>query len=88
MYIILTYDINEKRVARVLKVCRKYLTRKQNSVFEGEITEATLVKLHSELEKIVDDSEDQVLYYKFRAERYVDKEIQGLSERDFDMLLL
>ncbi len=88
MYVLLTYDIAEKRVARVLKVCRKYLTRVQNSVFEGEITDATLIKLHKELEKIVDDSEDQVLYYKLRAERYMEKEIQGLEERDFDILLL
>ena len=32
--------ILEKRVAKALKICRKYLTHVQNSVFEGEVTQA------------------------------------------------
>ncbi|MEN2993717.1 MAG: CRISPR-associated endonuclease Cas2, partial [Thermodesulfovibrio sp.] len=45
MRVILVYDINEKRVSKVLKTCRKYLHWVQNSVFEGELTEAKLEKL-------------------------------------------
>ncbi|MEM3489884.1 MAG: CRISPR-associated endonuclease Cas2, partial [Nitrososphaerota archaeon] len=40
MYVILAYDIGEERVNKVLKICRKYLTWVQNSVFEGDLTEA------------------------------------------------
>ena len=39
MYLIMVYDINEKRVKKVLKIGRKYLDWIQNSVLEGEITE-------------------------------------------------
>ena len=38
MFIILVYDVGEKRVAKVLKICRKYLNWVQNSVLEGEIS--------------------------------------------------
>ena len=34
MFVILVYDVGEKRVAKVLKICRKYLTWVQNSVLE------------------------------------------------------
>ena len=39
MFIILVYDIDVKRVGKVLKKCREYLNWVQNSVFEGEITD-------------------------------------------------
>ena len=45
MYIILVYDIGEKRVGKMLKLCRQYLSWIQNSVFEGEITEVKLKAL-------------------------------------------
>ena len=45
MYVILVYDIGEKRVGKMLKLCRKYLNWIQNSVFEGEITEVKLEEL-------------------------------------------
>lgn len=34
----MVYDVNEKRVNKVLKIGRKYLNWVQNSVLEGEIT--------------------------------------------------
>jgi CRISPR-associated protein Cas2 len=49
MFVILVYDFSEKRVGKALKICRKYLTWVQNSVFEGEITIGNLKKLESEL---------------------------------------
>jgi CRISPR-associated protein Cas2 len=42
MYVILVYDFGENRVAKMLKLCRKYLSWIQNSVFEGEISEVKL----------------------------------------------
>ena len=35
MYVIVVYDVEEKRVAKVLKYLRSYLNCVQNSVFEG-----------------------------------------------------
>lgn len=45
MYVILVYDIGEKRVGKMLRLCRKYLNWIQNSVFEGEISEVRLKEL-------------------------------------------
>lgn len=45
VFVILTYDVNQKRVGKVCKVCKKYLHHVQKSVFEGEITEARLKQL-------------------------------------------
>ena len=52
MYVILVYDFGEKRVGKMLKLCRKYLHWIQNSVFEGEISE---VKLKELLQKMAEE---------------------------------
>ena len=53
MYVILVYDMGEKRVAKMLKHCRKYLNWIQNSVFEGEITEVKLKEMVANAKKII-----------------------------------
>ncbi|MEJ5287437.1 MAG: CRISPR-associated protein Cas2 [Candidatus Kapaibacterium sp.] len=80
MNAILVYDINEKRVGKVLKICRKYLTWVQNSVFEGEITEAKLYKLKCELLEIIDEEEDSIIIYTFHSSWYTQREILGISK--------
>ena len=37
-YAFVFYDVNEKRVQKVFKICKKYLSHFQYSVFRGEIT--------------------------------------------------
>lgn len=53
MYVILVYDCGQKRVGKMLKLCRKYLSWIQNSVFEGEISEVKLKELILKAEKIL-----------------------------------
>jgi CRISPR-associated protein Cas2 len=45
MYVIVVYDVGEKRVGKMLKLCRQYLCWIQNSVFEGALSEAKLREL-------------------------------------------
>ncbi len=80
MFIIAVYDVNHKRVAKVLKCCRKYLYWVQNSVFEGEISDANYKKLIIELNKIIHDDEDSVVFYSFRSTKYSSREILGLKK--------
>lgn len=54
MYVILVYDFREKRVGKMLKLCRRYLNWIQNSVFEGEISEARLKELLMKSGKFMD----------------------------------
>ncbi len=86
MFVILVYDVKEERVQKALKICRKYLTWVQNSVFEGEITEAKLRILKDELKEILDENYDSVIIYKFRTKQYYERETIGIdkpSHEDF-----
>lgn len=80
MYLIMVYDINEKRVNKVLKTGRKYLNWMQNSVLEGEITKAKLIKLKGELKSIIEKEEDSVILYKLRTKKYFAKETMGMEK--------
>ena len=87
MFVILVYDFNEKRVAKALKKCREYLNWVQNSVFEGEITDANLVKLKHELEHIMKQNEDSIIIYQFRTTRYYEREILGTEKQGTSLIL-
>ena len=87
MFVILVYDFGEKRVAKALKICRKYLHWVQNSVFEGEISKSNLTKLKKELENIMNPDEDSVILYQFLSQRYSKREIMGLEKGSIDFIL-
>lgn len=87
MFIILVYDIGEKRVQKVLKTNRKYLHWVQNSVFEGEISDADLIKLKFELHKIINEDEDSILLYLFRSTRYSQRESMGIIKGGQNLFL-
>jgi CRISPR-associated protein Cas2 len=77
MYLILVYDIGVERLPKVLNTCRRYLTWIQNSVFEGEITEANFLRLKHQLSKIIDDKNDSIVFYLLRTTAYLKKEVIG-----------
>ncbi|MDW7973443.1 MAG: CRISPR-associated endonuclease Cas2 [Thermodesulfovibrio sp.] len=87
MRVILVYDINEKRVSKVLKTCRKYLHWVQNSVFEGELTEAKLEKLKIELKKIINEDEDSIIIYHFRSTWYTKRETIGIKKGGEELII-
>lgn len=76
MYIILVYDVGQKRVAKMLKLCRRYLTWIQNSVLEGELTEVQLKQLKAEAKEIMKE-EDSLIIFSSKDERWLDKEVIG-----------
>jgi CRISPR-associated protein Cas2 len=86
MYIILVYDIGEKRVGKMLKLCRKYLNWIQNSVFEGEITESKLIELKIKASEIMQE-EDSLIFFKSRQEKWLEKEIIGLERNPLNQIL-
>jgi CRISPR-associated protein Cas2 len=71
MYVILVYDISEKRVAKVCNYLRRYLVRVQNSVFEGELTDRQFADVQYGLKHIIIKEEDTVRYYIFRSQDLV-----------------
>ncbi|MBU3181658.1 CRISPR-associated endonuclease Cas2 [Clostridium psychrophilum] len=85
MYVVLVYDISgnengQKTLGRVYKICKKYLTHIQNSVFEGEITPGQITKLNAELNKFIRKDLDSVIIFKSRNERWLDKEFWGIKD--------
>lgn len=87
MYIILVYDCGEKRVGKMLKLCRKYLNWIQNSVFEGEISEVKLKELKFKALKIMDDETDSLIIFTSRNEKWLNKEIVGCERSSTDNFL-
>jgi CRISPR-associated protein Cas2 len=87
MYIILVYDIGERRVQKMLKLCRRYLNWIQNSVFEGEITEVKLKQLKQEAKAIMDTETDSLILFKSREEKWLEKEIVGEEKNPIDNML-
>ena len=87
MYVILVYDFKEKRVQKMLKLCRKYLMWIQNSVFEGEISEARLKELLMQASSFMDKKEDSIILFKGRDKSWMDKEIVGKEKCETDIFL-
>ena len=87
MYVIAVYDCGEKRVVKMLKLCRRYLTWIQNSVFEGELTAVKLKELKIEAEKIMVKDEDSFIIFTSRQPRWMEKEIIGREKNSTDNFL-
>lgn len=87
MYVIAVYDVGQKRVGKMLKLCRKYLNWIQNSVFEGEISEVRLIELKQKAANIMDEETDSLIIFKTRQEKWLEKEIVGKERQNLDNFL-
>ncbi len=87
MYVILVYDFGEKRVNKMLKLCRKYLNWIQNSVFEGEISEARLKELLMQSDKFMKKDEDSIIIFSGPSQSSMDKRIIGKERSTIDIFL-
>lgn len=86
MYVILVYDVNQRRVAKMLKLCRRYLNWIQNSVFEGEITAVKLKELLVEAQGLMKET-DSVIVFKSRDEKWLDKEVYGPEKKPLETII-
>ena len=87
MHVIAIYDVGEKRVGKVLKLFRKYLTWIQNSVFQGDITKAKLEELKVKVLKIIDSDYDSVVFFVMRSDKVFNKQFVGKAFDPFDNIL-
>ena len=87
MYVILVYDMGEKRVGKMLKLCRRYLHWIQNSVFEGELKEIQLQELLHKAKQIMDEETDSIILFKSRNEQWLEKQIVGNEKNKLTMFL-
>lgn len=84
MFVILYYDVGQKRCVKMLKKCRKYLTWVQNSVFEGEISDSNYENMIGELNEVIKKhkDEDSIVIYKFRTMKYIKREVYGEDKKE------
>ena len=87
MYCILVYDMGEKRVVKMLKLCRQYLNWIQNSVFEGSISELQLKELIYKARQIMDTDYDSLIIFSSRNSKWLDKQIIGVEPNNLDNFL-
>lgn len=92
MYVVLVYDISledkgAKRWSAIFKICKKYLSHIQNSVFEGEISKVQLTKLQNELKPHIDKKLDSVVIFKSRQEKWLEKDFWGKDDNMTDFML-
>lgn len=62
VYAIVVYDMEADRTRYLRKLCRRYLTHVQNSVFEGEISKGDLEALRSRIKDILEPGESAIVY--------------------------
>jgi len=87
MYIILVYDIDAKRVGKMLKLCRQYLNWIQNSVFEGELSEVKLKELLHKAKAIMQQDYDSIIVFKSRQEKWLEKQVIGKEKNNLGNII-
>ncbi|MEM3362408.1 MAG: CRISPR-associated endonuclease Cas2 [Candidatus Anstonellaceae archaeon] len=88
MYLIVVYDVGEKRVNKIRILLKTYLTAVQNSVFEGELTEKQVFEMKEKIKKIIDLKFDSVRVYKIKTKKFVKKEVFGVCKGDSEEFII
>jgi CRISPR-associated protein Cas2 len=87
MYVVIVYDIDVERVNKVNKFLKIYLYWRQNSVFEGELSNSQLEEVKAGLKEIVDENIDSVLIYKFPSKKNFELEVIGIEKNPIENIL-
>ncbi len=73
-------ETGPKVLRNTFKICKKYLTHIQKSVFEGNLTELQLMKLKRELNNYIRSDQDSLIIFKSRDEKWLVKEFMGIND--------
>ena len=72
-------DGGPRVLRRVFKICKRYLSHVQKSVFEGELTAAKLAALKRELKKWIREDKDSLIVFHSLNKRWLKKEFWGIN---------
>jgi CRISPR-associated protein Cas2 len=94
-YAFLFYDIADEfsevgkyRVAKVFKICKKYLKHHQKSIFRGNITPANQLKLENELKKVIDKNLDFISIIKVQNSGSFGETVIGTNEQKEESIFI
>ena len=79
-YAFVFYDVGEKRVNKVFKVCKKYLSHFQKSVFRGQITPSNMIIFKKDINKVIDKEEDFICIIKLINDKVFGEEVIGKEQ--------
>ncbi|QAV33182.1 CRISPR-associated protein, Cas2 family [Fervidobacterium changbaicum] len=86
MYVIMVYDVNVKRVRKVLKIGRKYLNWTLRSVLEGFLTKEDYEALKNEIRSIIDSENDTVYFYIIETSSRPYRILLGNAPAEFNFI--
>ena len=78
-YVFLFQARGERRVNKVFKACKKYLSLFQKSVFRGNISPSKLLLLEKELRRIIDSNSDFICIIKLMNNNVFGEDILGTN---------
>ncbi len=84
MFVLMIYDVDVKRVTKVLKIGRKYLNHIQNSVLEGDLSPAQYKQLKHEVTETINFDHDSDRFYTLRTTQYMTVDKLGIPARPGD----
>ena len=87
MYTIIVYDAAPKRGTKLLKFLRQHLIWIQNSVFEGEVTEAQFEIIKKGIKDIINTEKDSVIYYVYDSMNYTKRGVLGVERNETDSFI-
>ena len=87
-YAFVFYDVGEKRVQKVFKICKKYFIHHQKSVFRGNITPSNLISLRKELIKVINQEEDFITIIKLLGTSAYEEETIGTNLKDGNSIFI
>lgn len=64
MFVVVTYDVNQKRCQKVMKYLRQWLEHRQRSVFSGFLTHKQVELMKHGLFKIIKPGYDSVIIFQ------------------------
>ena len=63
------------------------LSQNNDTVLEGDLTPAGFESLKVDVRKIIDEKYDSVLFYVWRVERYMKREVVGVERGSTDFVV-
>lgn len=87
-YAFVMYDVGEKRVHKVFKICKKYFKHHQKSIFRGHITPSNIIALRNELKKVINAEEDFISIIKLLNQASFEEEIIGNDNSKCEAIII
>jgi CRISPR-associated protein Cas2 len=87
MFVIIVYDMGVERVTKICQYLRRSMDWVQNSVFEGELTDAEYKRIQHDVKELIEADVDSVRFYTFRTKEQVKIETLGVEKADIGCIV-